>query len=72
MGVLYFVQLSRFLRWMTEDGVVKVEETGKGIESVTNINLKHPLVLNFSPQLLEGPTPKAQADVSTNAVRLCH
>ena len=46
------LQLSRFLAVMSGSGVVKVEETGKGVESITSVDLKHPLIRGFSPSLL--------------------
>ena len=45
------LQLSRFLNKMSDTGVIKVE-VNKGVESVTKINLEHPLVKEFSPVLL--------------------
>ncbi len=35
--------------------MVKVEETGKGVESITGIDFKHELVKGFSPSLLVAP-----------------
>ena len=41
---------------MCELGVVKVEETGKGVESITDINFNHDLVMGFSPLLIPADT----------------
>ena len=39
-----FYQLSQFLHKMCDMGVIKVEETMKGVESITNIDCELPLV----------------------------
>ena len=58
---------------MTEAEVLKVEETGKGVESITSINHKHPLIGRFSPSLLDESDPSAAtmvtlAESATSAV----
>lgn len=60
----FCLQFSRFLQSMAEQGVVKVEETGKGVESITGIDFKHELVKGFSPSLLVMPE---QGNHSTSA-----
>ena len=50
--------------------MVKVEETGKGVESITSVDLKHPLIRGFSPSLLvatdsTGDTCSSAAAVAT-------
>lgn len=52
LSTRFYLQFSRFLQSMAELGVVKVEETGKGVESITGIDFKHELVKGFSPSLL--------------------
>lgn len=37
---------------MSDTGIVKVEETGRGVESITSIDKQHPLIKNFSPSIL--------------------
>ena len=39
---LYFIQLSKFLLAMQDEGVVKINELSKGVESITEIDFKHP------------------------------
>lgn len=39
---------------MMRSGIVKVEETGKGVESITSVDYKHPLIKEFCPSLLVG------------------
>ena len=41
-------QLSQFLRMMHELGVIRVQETMKGVESITNIDFDHPSINNIS------------------------
>ena len=58
---------------MTEAEVLKVEGTGKGVESITSINHNHPLIKKFSPSILDGSGSSAAAKVtfaesSTNVV----
>lgn len=61
---------------MSEIGVVKVEETGKGVESITNVDHKHPLIRKFSPILLDisGDSSEVMtpAKKSTNTVRILY
>lgn len=52
LSTRFYLQFSRFLQSMAELGVVKVEETGKGVESITGIDFKHELIKGFSPSLL--------------------
>ena len=47
-GVLCCSQLSQFLRMMHELGVIRVQETMKGVESITNIDFDHPSINNIS------------------------
>ena len=50
---------------MCEMGVIKVEETGKGVESITSINVEHPLVKEVSEAL---QTPVLSSDPTISAV----
>lgn len=64
-------QLSRFLSAMSEMGIIKVEETGKGVESITSVDHKHPLIKKFSPILLDiSSHTMTPAEKSTNTVRI--
>ena len=73
LSILFLQQLSRFLSVMAEAEVLKVEETSKGVESITSINHKHPLIRRFSPSLLDESGPSSatmvtHAEKTTNAV----
>lgn len=37
----FCMQLSKFLSAMQDDGVVKIKEVSKGVESITEIDFKH-------------------------------
>ena len=73
-------QLSRFLRSMCELGVVKVEETGKGVESITDVNFNHDLVTRFSPSLLPTNTGHSASALAQGGsskkkvicIQICH
>jgi translation initiation factor 2D len=43
-----YKKLSQFLRMMHELGVIRVQETMKGVESITNIDFDHPSINNIS------------------------
>ena len=48
MVCLPFPQLSVFLQSMSQEGIVEVKETSKGVDSITDMNTKHPMyVLNL-------------------------
>jgi translation initiation factor 2D len=57
-----FKKLSTFLSVMAQEGIIKVKEQIKGVESIVEVNLVHPSIRAFVLRLDDVPEEQASAD----------
>jgi translation initiation factor 2D len=44
-----YKKLSVFLQAMCDEGIIEVKEMSKGVDSITDVNTKHPMVKRYTP-----------------------
>lgn len=62
----YCTQLSQFLHMMEDLGVIKVKETMKGVECITEVDFEHRLLKELSEVMTP---PSASAEETVKKVR---